>query len=43
VYGMPGEAIRQDAAKLILAPSDIGKMLRSLGQDPQFDLPYLSD
>jgi two-component system chemotaxis response regulator CheB len=43
VYGMPGEAIRQDAARLILAPPDIGKMLRGLGQEPQSDFPYLSD
>ncbi|HYD59271.1 MAG TPA: chemotaxis-specific protein-glutamate methyltransferase CheB [Noviherbaspirillum sp.] len=43
VYGMPGEAIRQDAARLILAPPDIGKMLRGLGQEPQSDFPYLGD
>lgn len=43
VYGMPGEAIRQDAARLILAPPDIGRMLRGLGQEPQSDFPYLSD
>lgn len=43
VYGMPGEAIRQDAARLILAPADIGKVLRGLGKEPGSDMPYLSD
>lgn len=31
VYGMPGEAIRQDAARLILNPVEIGKTLHTLG------------
>lgn len=42
VYGMPGEAIRQDAARLILSPIAIGKMLRVIGEDPSSDLPFLS-
>lgn len=41
VYGMPGEAIRQDAARLILAPVAIGKTLHSLGKDPTSDFPFL--
>ncbi|OGB22390.1 MAG: chemotaxis response regulator protein-glutamate methylesterase [Burkholderiales bacterium RIFCSPLOWO2_02_FULL_57_36] len=32
VYGMPGEAIRQDAAQMVLAPAEIGKALRTFGQ-----------
>ncbi len=28
VYGMPGEALRQDAAMLVLPPADIGRALR---------------
>jgi two-component system chemotaxis response regulator CheB len=42
VYGMPGEAIRQDAAHLILPPQAIGKMLREIGQNVFLDLPFLS-
>jgi two-component system chemotaxis response regulator CheB len=38
VYGMPGEAIRQDAARLVLGPVEIGKMLRALGKDPHADI-----
>lgn len=41
VYGMPGEAIRQDAARLILGSVEIGKMLRALGQNPHLDLSSL--
>lgn len=41
VYGMPGEAVRQDAAKLILGPVEIGKTLRSLGQDLHTDITFL--
>lgn len=32
VYGMPGEAIKQDAARIILSPPEIGKALRTFGQ-----------
>jgi two-component system chemotaxis response regulator CheB len=39
VYGMPGEAIRQDAAQMILAPAEIGKVLRTFGQKPSARLP----
>jgi two-component system chemotaxis response regulator CheB len=34
VYGMPGEAVRLDAAMLVLAPSEIGKLLVRLPNDP---------
>jgi two-component system chemotaxis response regulator CheB len=34
VYGMPGEAIRLDAAMLILEPGEIGKLLHGLAADP---------
>jgi two-component system, chemotaxis family, protein-glutamate methylesterase/glutaminase len=34
VYGMPGEAIRLDAAMLILEPAEIGKLLHGLARDP---------
>lgn len=30
VYGMPGEALKQDAAKFVLAPAEIGKVLNGL-------------
>jgi two-component system chemotaxis response regulator CheB len=33
VYGMPGEAVRLDAARLVLEPAEIGKTLRAFGQD----------
>lgn len=40
VYGMPGEALRLDAAKLVLEPKEIGKALRAYAhhapQDPSF-------
>lgn len=39
VYGMPGEAIRQDAAQMILAPAEIGKVLRMFGQNLSAHLP----
>jgi two-component system chemotaxis response regulator CheB len=34
VYGMPGEAVRLDAAMLVLEPSEIGKLLVQLPNDP---------
>ena len=34
VYGMPGEAVRLDAAMLVLEPSEIGKLLARLPGDP---------
>jgi two-component system chemotaxis response regulator CheB len=34
VYGMPGEAVRLDAAMLVLEPSEIGKLLARLPADP---------
>lgn len=40
VYGMPGEAIRQDAARFILTPVEIGKMLRALGQARPSGFPF---
>jgi two-component system chemotaxis response regulator CheB len=41
VYGMPGEAVRLDAAMLVLEPSEIGKLLVRLPSDPflSFVLP----
>lgn len=42
VYGMPGEAIRQDAAQMILAPAEIGRALRTFGQNPCARLPLAS-
>lgn len=32
VYGMPGEALKQDAATVVLHPSEIGKALRAFGE-----------
>lgn len=43
VYGMPGEAIKHDAARLILGPVEIGKVLRVLGKDHAYGLPFLQD
>jgi two-component system, chemotaxis family, protein-glutamate methylesterase/glutaminase len=43
VYGMPGEAIRHDAARLILAPAEIGRILRVLGKEHVPGLPFLQD
>lgn len=40
VYGMPGEAIKQDAARLILSPVEIGKMLATLGRNPSADSSF---
>lgn len=34
VYGMPGEAVRLDAAMLVLQPSEIGKLLARLPTEP---------
>jgi two-component system chemotaxis response regulator CheB len=34
VYGMPGEALRLDAAMLVLEPAEIGKMLARLPSEP---------
>ena len=34
VYGMPGEALRLDAAMLVLDPSEIGKLLARLPSEP---------
>lgn len=34
VYGMPGEALRLDAAMLVLEPSGIGKLLQRMATDP---------
>jgi len=34
VYGMPGEAVRLDAAMLVLQPSEIGKLLARLPGEP---------
>jgi two-component system chemotaxis response regulator CheB len=39
VYGMPGEALRQDAAMLVLAPAEIGKTLHALANQPPAVLP----
>lgn len=39
VYGMPGEAIRLDAAQMILAPEQIGKALRAFAQNQSLRLP----
>ncbi|WP_292935470.1 chemotaxis-specific protein-glutamate methyltransferase CheB [Noviherbaspirillum sp.] len=40
VYGMPGEAIKQDAASLILDPVEIGKLLHALGRELPSNSPY---
>ena len=40
VYGMPGEAIKQDAARLILDPAEIGKTLRAFGQEVSLGFPF---
>jgi two-component system chemotaxis response regulator CheB len=34
VYGMPGEALRLDAAMLVLEPAEIGKVLARLPAEP---------
>jgi two-component system chemotaxis response regulator CheB len=43
VYGMPGEALKRDAATLVLAPLEIGKTLHALGQKPASGLPLLNN
>lgn len=43
VFGMPGEAIRQDAAKFVLAPVEIGRILGSLGTGRGLSLPFIGD
>ncbi|MGJ7916997.1 chemotaxis-specific protein-glutamate methyltransferase CheB [Massilia sp. LXY-6] len=40
VYGMPGEAVRLDAAMLVLEPSEIGKLLARLPADPCLPYPF---
>jgi two-component system chemotaxis response regulator CheB len=40
VYGMPGEAIKLDAARLILEPAEIGKTLRAFGEDISSHFPF---
>jgi two-component system chemotaxis response regulator CheB len=39
VYGMPGEAVRLDAAMLVLRPAEIGKLLHGLAADPTTTIP----
>jgi two-component system chemotaxis response regulator CheB len=41
VYGMPGEAVRLDAARLVLAPAQIGKALHAMANNPGTDLSVL--
>jgi two-component system chemotaxis response regulator CheB len=41
VYGMPGEAVRLDAALLVLAPAEIGKTLRAIANNPGSTLSFL--
>jgi two-component system chemotaxis response regulator CheB len=41
VYGMPGEAVRLDAALLVLAPPQIGKALHAIANHPGTDLSVL--
>ena len=43
VYGMPGEAIRLDAAKFVLAPAEIGKILDGMRHGPSGMVPLLGD
>ena len=40
VYGMPGEAIKQDAARLVLSPVEIGKTLRAFGRNTPAGFPF---
>lgn len=37
VFGMPGEAVRLDAAQLVLAPPQIGRTLRAIANNPGRD------
>ncbi|TFW35347.1 chemotaxis protein CheB [Massilia horti] len=41
VYGMPGEAVRLDAARLVLEPTQIGRVLRAIANHPGGDLSLL--
>jgi two-component system chemotaxis response regulator CheB len=41
VYGMPGEALKHDAARLVLDPAAIGKTLRSFGHNNGAELPLV--
>lgn len=41
VYGMPGEALKQDAARLVLGPAEIGRMLRAFGQGGSQEFPFV--
>jgi two-component system chemotaxis response regulator CheB len=41
VYGMPGEAVRLDAALLVLAPARIGQALHAIANQPGSDLSVL--
>jgi two-component system, chemotaxis family, protein-glutamate methylesterase/glutaminase len=43
VYGMPGEAIRLDAAKFVLAPAEIGRILDGLGHGQGEGMPLLGN
>lgn len=43
VYGMPGEAVRQDAAKFVLAPAEIGRMLDAIGSGTGWSMPLVGD
>jgi hypothetical protein len=38
---MPGEAVRLDAALLVLAPPQIGKALHAIANNPGTDLSVL--
>jgi two-component system chemotaxis response regulator CheB len=40
VYGMPGEAIKQDAAQLVLGPAEIGKALHTFGRNEHSTFPF---
>lgn len=40
VYGMPGEAVKLDAAQLILAPVEIGKALHAFARDTSSKFPF---
>jgi len=39
VWGMPGEALRKDAAMLVLTPPEIGKTLHAIANHPDAALP----
>jgi two-component system chemotaxis response regulator CheB len=40
VYGMPGEAVRLDGAMLVLEPAEIGKLLRTIPNNPGAGLSF---